>query len=455
MIDEREIIERAVRALESDEPGLERMLRRRDRKRRNQRLRAGVIAVVIAIVGVGLFLRAERSDESVPADRPITVDNVGDLQVTWTASAPGGGEFANIRAADGMVFVTAFEKRHGTLLAFPQDCATTCAPIWRASIGCCESMPDGPLVMDGMVFVTEGDTLYAFDEHCATGGAPCQPLWRGVVLDAAQYQPVGADGIVYTGSTGGTLYAWDEVCGSGDSACAPIWASASQHNPLQPSGVADGLVYVGPLDSDSASHLNAVYAFPAVCTDGCRPTAKALLPVDLASRPAVLGGTVVVGTASLDTGSGTAVAYPRSCAFEPGCTPQWQGTMPGAGNMPDPIVADGVVFFTSTVDGFVRAFPSSCTDPCSPLWTAIMFDPSLNEPVAADGLFYLPSTTLGLLIYPVACATHDGVCDSIWTSLDTVSATVSGVAVDGGRVFIRTTDGRLIALAPMTAPSGK
>jgi dipeptidyl aminopeptidase/acylaminoacyl peptidase len=69
MIDERDLLERALHSF-GPQPGLtERVYRRREQKRRNQRIRAGVLGLAIAI-GVGwLGVNAIRSTPS-PADRP-------------------------------------------------------------------------------------------------------------------------------------------------------------------------------------------------------------------------------------------------------------------------------------------------------------------------------------------------------------------------------------------------
>ena len=61
MIDERELVRRAVEALAPPEPSFERLLRRRDRKERNRRLSAGGIAIVLALVSLVALTRAFRT----------------------------------------------------------------------------------------------------------------------------------------------------------------------------------------------------------------------------------------------------------------------------------------------------------------------------------------------------------------------------------------------------------
>lgn len=77
MIDDRDLFERAVRRFAPPDDALERLLTRRDRKRRNQRIAAAVVSIVVALAvalaGAGL-LRSERT----PADqtpRPLPVGN--------------------------------------------------------------------------------------------------------------------------------------------------------------------------------------------------------------------------------------------------------------------------------------------------------------------------------------------------------------------------------------------
>ena len=69
-MDERQLLERALRGFEP-EPGLaERVMRRRERKRRNQRIRAGVLGGVIALALAVAFAATRPMFDKEPVDTP-------------------------------------------------------------------------------------------------------------------------------------------------------------------------------------------------------------------------------------------------------------------------------------------------------------------------------------------------------------------------------------------------
>ena len=97
MIDEREIVRRAVEALEPPEPALERLVRRRDRKRRNQRITAGVVGIAVFLAAVWIVTSGVASYRSqTPADGggvetgpPATGPKVTGPTETGPAVVPG------------------------------------------------------------------------------------------------------------------------------------------------------------------------------------------------------------------------------------------------------------------------------------------------------------------------------------------------------------------------------
>jgi len=69
MIDERQVFERVMRGFVPPDDSLERLVHRRDRKRRNQRIGAGVLAIILALVSFVALTHAFRTAER-PADEP-------------------------------------------------------------------------------------------------------------------------------------------------------------------------------------------------------------------------------------------------------------------------------------------------------------------------------------------------------------------------------------------------
>jgi hypothetical protein len=110
MIDERDLLERALRRFEP-EPGLtDRVFRRRDRKRRNQRIAAGV-------VGFAIFLAAIALVAISPIDRSVTPGGGGEPQPTGppeTTVAPEAGRIVGLPAAGA----TPSTPEHGRLILY-------------------------------------------------------------------------------------------------------------------------------------------------------------------------------------------------------------------------------------------------------------------------------------------------------------------------------------------------
>ena len=69
MIDERQVFERVMRGFVPPDDSLDRLVRRRDHKRRNQRIGAVTLAIILALVSFAALTRAFRTAER-PADEP-------------------------------------------------------------------------------------------------------------------------------------------------------------------------------------------------------------------------------------------------------------------------------------------------------------------------------------------------------------------------------------------------
>jgi len=96
MIDERDLLERALHRFEP-QPGLtDRVYRRRERKRRNQRIGAGALAIILALVSFVALTRAFRSAER-PADEPTPrPEGILSPDGTQIAYFEGMGDWGNI-----------------------------------------------------------------------------------------------------------------------------------------------------------------------------------------------------------------------------------------------------------------------------------------------------------------------------------------------------------------------
>src|SRR5512134_2055128 len=98
MIDDHDLFERAVERFAPPEGSFERLAKRRDRRHRNKRITAGVVALVVAAVGIGALVRALPSG-TVPADDPsITFEG------TWNSTELeffGSTQSMTIRPAEG------------------------------------------------------------------------------------------------------------------------------------------------------------------------------------------------------------------------------------------------------------------------------------------------------------------------------------------------------------------
>ena len=107
MIDEREIVRRAVEGLKPPGPALDRLLRRRDRHQRNQRIAAGIVGIAVALAvlvgGVSLLRSSPQPATTVSPtpDLPLLLQPGEfldqDFSPRWFTT--GGGGSANGRIA--------------------------------------------------------------------------------------------------------------------------------------------------------------------------------------------------------------------------------------------------------------------------------------------------------------------------------------------------------------------
>jgi hypothetical protein len=99
VIDERDLVERAVRALVRQKPAFDDLIRRRDRKRRNQRIAAGVVGIAVFVAAIWIVTSEgwlDRSETSVVPGTDVTgpAAETGPV-VTGPTEAPDTGSNGN------------------------------------------------------------------------------------------------------------------------------------------------------------------------------------------------------------------------------------------------------------------------------------------------------------------------------------------------------------------------
>ena len=460
MSDERDLIERTIRRWEPPGPAMERLLRRRDRKRRNQRIGAAAVALVIALLVVGTLGSLERSLGPRPADAPITPENVSDLHLAWSATVEGRP--VGLAATDEAIYLATTGGR--PLERYPVTCgeaARTCEPEWFGQPS--NARAAGVAIADGRIYLTS-DRLYTFDDPCDAGAGGCPPNAAGVV-EGSPREPVAAGDRVLLATGDNRLYAFSGANCDAGGTCTPEWVSRRTTTQfVHPVVVGDTVIVTDEVGG-------AYEAFPLRCaTDGsvCEPSATWSLPQGWGrySPPAVAGNTMYtsVWTNTHEGIDAALFALPISCLTGEGCPVLWKAPVDptssvGAGT---PVVAGDRVIVAMTEGTVVQAFPLTCDAArCGPLWTGevnALLGNSLT-PVVLNGLVFAPGEGGGASAFAVDCATDGGTCTPLWTDTGEGAPTLTNagaVAVAGDHIVLaggESGSGRLEVFALGPAPS--
>jgi hypothetical protein len=442
--DDRDLFDRTIRQWSPPEPAMDRLLRRRDIKRRNQRIGTIVVALVVALVGVaGALASLNRSLGPRPGDQPITRDNVADLRLAWSANLEGRptGLAAGIDA-----FYVATNGGH-ELQRFPLACgvATTCRPDWfvDASAGPAEGVWTSP---DGHIYLAS-DRLYAFAE-CGPGPVACPAIATGDV-EGAPREMVGAGDSVIVSTGDNRLYSFPgNGCGRGSgvvAACDPEWVSRRTTTQFSHPVVVGDTVIVSETNGPSYQ------AYPLRCATGgavCDPSATWSLPEGwLRYSPPTVSGDLMYMTVWSNTHAGidaALLAYPSSCATGGPCRAVWRAPVDPSSsvNVGTPVVADGRVIVAMFEGTVVQAFPTTCGERrCRPLWTGAV-DPLLGNvlnPIVVQGVVFVPGQGGGATAFPMDCPTDGSACAPLWTDPGEgapVTTNVGDVALAGNRIVV-------------------
>src|SRR5262245_56476891 len=108
MSDRFDVLERFAPMFEAPEPSFERFLRRRDRKRRNQRIAAGVVGIAVFVAAILLVTsssvdrtRQPATELEPPPRAPIAIGTGSADGWDWLLSASANGECVALTDAQG------------------------------------------------------------------------------------------------------------------------------------------------------------------------------------------------------------------------------------------------------------------------------------------------------------------------------------------------------------------
>jgi outer membrane protein assembly factor BamB len=361
-----------------------------------------------------------------PDETQLNVRNVHTLVIRATIRLGMAYAAAAPVVADGLAFIPSYSlgATTGDLQVFLQSCATakrqSCPPVWRATVGA--AAETSVAVADGEVFVdTDGgvgnDTqrLWAFGEHCATGGAACSPRWTATIpgVSYENEAPTVAGGVVYipvgNGIETSDLDAFPVKCST---PCHPLWRGKTVAGADDSAAAGDGFVYIPDYDGN-------MYAFKVGCASGGRVCSPAWFGSVNEGGPR--GAALADGMAFIGSQNGDLYAFKaRGCGTSlfP-CAPVWTGvTRRGANILSPPAVADGLVFVTNYVDRHLYAFPEHCASECHYRWTARITPEDVSPPTVANGVVYVSvgsnEKNVGIDAFSVTCATGGRSCTPLW-----------------------------------------
>jgi Tol biopolymer transport system component len=130
VIDDRDLFERAVRRFPPPGDSFERLITRRDRKRRNQRIAAGVVGIAVALAAVLAGTSIIRSDQRKPAGPELPFRHNGSIAIVDLSGEvslidPETGSRSALTVCSGCILADLAWSPDGTKIAFTTQRAGT------------------------------------------------------------------------------------------------------------------------------------------------------------------------------------------------------------------------------------------------------------------------------------------------------------------------------------------
>jgi Tol biopolymer transport system component len=267
--DRFDVLERFAPLFEAPEPSFERFLRRRDRKRRNQRIAAGVVAIVLFVAPVAIFAglisfdRTQRPGATGPSVPGVPErDYVIDLNTGEKTPLPDA--FTRSRAEQGTLSPGGYAlSPDGSLLAYVRDGDEGTNQIFIADIDGTDvrQMTHDPMGAFEPAWSPDG-TMIAYTGSAAGGGSrnlfvldvasgESTQLTDGGLVEGPSFTPDGSS-VLYTHATVPPVLKTVPVTGGKSTPLFPLGAdlAGAENGSLSPDGslvtfLEQGIINVG------------------------------------------------------------------------------------------------------------------------------------------------------------------------------------------------------------------
>ena len=417
MSDIRDALRHRQHAYQPAPGAFDRLVRRRHRKQRAQRLSSLAVAALVCGATLWAFHPLSRLEHPSGAP-PIDRSTVSGLEVAWTAGV-GDAPTAPV-VHDDRVFVGT-----GSGVLYALD-ARGGHVVWVGRLR--GSIVSAPAILGDQVVVhTTSGVLAAFETGCGTSGATCLPAWTAYTRDEDGSPPSVVDGVIYVNAGNDRMLAF-EGCSSGP--CDPAWIGQVPSNEPLRSPVAPAVV-VGSVWTVLGTNT---VVFPERCDRVCEPT-QSQFAGSMSIGP-------VVGDRLVVLGSSTGYLYGFRAECPGRCRAIWRAR---ADAPTTPAVDDGVVFVSGAPGGGMAAVPERCRSAgaaCEPSWVGDIHGSPTSTVVTARGVVYVGSSDGNLYAFATVC---DRACSP--AASVRVGSSAEGLAVWADRVlFLTAADGTLRAL---------
>jgi outer membrane protein assembly factor BamB len=321
-------------------------------------------------------------------------------------SGPGGAvdlgdstSAPTLRSSDGKrVYAIGTAGTASTIYAFDRALPDTNPPVqvWRGDAGVgstSDVVPDPPT--GTLIVALHGGALRAFTQndgdatYCTANppGKLCTPVWRGTTGASTDQTPTVWAGRAFIATTANRILAFETDCAANGASCSPLW------NVALPAGfrittsrmtAANGYLVAVLSAIDSVSGPAAELAIYSQATGALIRQVPLVNGIDPVDRTANGAAATSRGVAYVGTSAGQVYAVRLSTGAI-----VWKA-LAAAGEVPQPTVANGLVYVVHRGAPRLDVFPTSCTATCASL-TSIPLATQPGSPIVLDYQVIVPT----------------------------------------------------------------